>query len=483
VTFERKIYLAFSMVIVGILPVAIVSFLSIQEVISDEDSLVSIHSRASLLTEQLRYMNSTQSSMVPIFVLSGDDRLVDSFDKRQMEFNQVAEELSDLVTDQTVKNKISDIVRLSTAQHAVAKPGIQMRKNGFSVEEVHDYFAKSSRPISLKLNALLKNLAETESRELQDAKSRTAQTVQHTMRALIFLSIFSAIALATIGRLLVKVMIQRRAFDKTQAELMEHEQRLSQARKETVEVVAHDLKNPLGSIKMSLEILKNSPSISQLSIELREVLNIVDRSTHSMENLITNLLDHSKIESGNLILEDEACDLADLLEQQALLFAPHAVKKRISLELEVPNDAVVVQCDALRIEQVISNLLGNALKFTPEGGRVRIKFETSGERAIVAVEDNGPGLKPHEIPRLFDRFWQARATAHHGTGLGLAITKAIVEAHQGAISVEVGPGGGSRFVFWVPIRRQNSTGKTPQAAAKLKQDTRSDEPPTTDVTA
>lgn len=482
-SFERKVYLAFSMVIVGILPIAIMTFLSIQEVITDEDSLVSIHSRASILTEQMRYMNSNQSTMLPVFVLSGDDRLVENFEKRQLEFNQVARELSDLVTDPTTKNKITDIVKLSNVQHAVAKPGIQMRKNGFSVDEVHDYFAKRSRPIAVKLNGQLKDLTDTESRELQSAKELTAKTIQRTMRALIFLSIFSVLALAVIGRLLVKVMIQKRAYDRTQAELIEREQRLSSARKETVEVVAHDLKNPLGTIKMSLEILRDDVAASQLSPDLRELLAIVDRSARSMENLITNLLDHSKIEAGKLAINDEPCDLANLLEQQAQSFARHALKKRILLDLEVPIDPIMVRCDAFRIEQVVSNLLGNALKFTPEGGRIRIRFETSGERAIISVEDTGPGIKPDEIPRLFDRFWQARATAHHGTGLGLAISKAIVDAHQGAISVENRSAGGSRFLFWLPLHRQNSTGKLPQAPAKMMTEAHDNKPPTDFVSA
>lgn len=482
-SFERKVYFAFSMIIVGILPVAIAAFISIQEVISEEDSLVSIHSRASLLTEQLRYMNSTQSSMIPVFVLSGDDRLIDNFEKRQIEFNKTASELAEVVNDPTVRNKIADIVRLADAQHAVAKPGIQMRKNGFSVDEVHDYFATSSRPITIKLNALLKDLAATESRELQVAKSLTARTVQHTMRALMLLSIFAVLALAIIGRLLVKVMTQKRAFDQTQRNLIEHEQRLSRARKETVEIVAHDLKNPLGTIKLSLELLKASPSFAKLPSELQEVLTIVDRSANSMQSLITNLLDHSKIEAGTLVINDEPCDLANLLEQQAQSLAAHAVKKRISLDLEVPNQPVIVHCDALRIEQVISNLVGNALKFAPEGGHVRLRFETSNDRAIVTVDDNGPGLKPEEIAHLFDRFWQARATAHQGTGLGLAISKSIVEAHQGAMSVESRPGGGSRFVFWVPIQRKNSTGRRPHDPPRMKEDSKGAELTANDATA
>ena len=344
-------------------------------------------------------------------------------------------------------------------------------------------FAKRSRPITVKLNGELKDLADTESRELQSAKAQTAKTVQRTMRALIFLSIFSTLALAVIGRLLVKVMVQKRAYDRTQTELIEREQRLSSARKETVEVVAHDLKNPLGTIKMSLEILRNDVATSQLSPDLRELLAILDRSARSMENLITNLLDHSKIEAGKLAINEEPCDLANLLEQQAQSFTAHALKKRILLDLEVPVDPVMVHCDAFRIEQVVSNLVGNALKFTPEGGRIRIRFETSGERAIISVEDTGPGLKPDEIPRLFDRFWQARETAHHGTGLGLAISKAIVDAHQGAISVENRPTGGSRFLFWLPFHRQNSTGKLPHDPSKMKSETRGNAPPTDFVSA
>ena len=142
---------------------------------------------------------------------------------------------------------------------------------------------------------------------------------------------------------------------------------------------------------------------------------------------------------------------ADRLAEEAIeLLAPVAASASVALQLQVEPELGAVWADESRIVQVLVNLIGNALKFTPEGGEVRVTAERTVTGVLFAVTDNGPGIAPDQLTHVFDRFWQARSTDRSGAGLGLAIAKGIVEAHGGKLTVASEVGAGSTFIFTVP---------------------------------
>ena len=165
------------------------------------------------------------------------------------------------------------------------------------------------------MQSLLKRLVAKESDDLTQAKRHVASTAKLMMTSLLILSLFALALFLVIGRLMANMMKQKRDYDEAQLTLLKQEQRMSQARKEVVEVVAHDLKNPLATIKMSLDLMLEDVASGTNAADLKEGVLIAQRSTDAMERLIKGILDHAKIESGQLVLEKKEINLATVIEE------------------------------------------------------------------------------------------------------------------------------------------------------------------------
>jgi signal transduction histidine kinase len=221
------------------------------------------------------------------------------------------------------------------------------------------------------------------------------------------------------------------------------------AREDVLAVVSHDLRNPLTAIKMSVELgLKtvNNPEAAKRALES------ISRAADRMNGLITDLLEQEKIRAGKLTVSPSRQELRSLMSEVTEVGSLLAIKKSIefSASIGAGSKETTLFCDRPRILQVFSNLIGNAVKFTNEKGKVTIQAIPSEEKIEFIVQDTGPGIKSDDLSKVFDRYWQAQHTAKQGTGLGLAISKGIVEAHHGKIWAESEPGQGSAFHFTIP---------------------------------
>jgi signal transduction histidine kinase len=245
---------------------------------------------------------------------------------------------------------------------------------------------------------------------------------------------------------------RRAALAVDHALLYQAAERAGRARAEMVAVVSHDLKNPLATIQMAvsflLEDLVPDDAVHQLQ---RDQLHAIHRSAERMYRLIHDLLDVAAIEAKQLAVARSPLAVDVLVTDALELLRPLAAAKRIALVAEVSSGLPPVAADRERVLQVFSNLGGNAVKFTPENGRVEIRVTRRDAAMEFAVRDTGPGIASEDLPHLFDRFWQANKTARAGVGLGLAIAKGIIEAHGGDIHVESEPGRGSCFTFTLPV--------------------------------
>ncbi|MFL5351399.1 PAS domain S-box protein [Archangium sp.] len=231
------------------------------------------------------------------------------------------------------------------------------------------------------------------------------------------------------------------------ARLYHASQRATRARDEVLAIVSHDLRNPLSTISMSGKLLleKTPPEKTRE----RRQLQAIQRSAERMNRLIQDLLDVARMEAGHLSVERRREEVAPLMHDALELQRTLAEEKGIHLEESVQGALPAVSVDRERILQVLQNLMGNALRFTPEGGRISLKAWRVGQEVHLSVTDTGPGIAQESLPHLFEPFWQERRT--EGAGLGLAIVKGIVEAHGGRIWVESQLGQGTTFVFTVPI--------------------------------
>lgn len=241
----------------------------------------------------------------------------------------------------------------------------------------------------------------------------------------------------------------RRQYEKEQAARREAELAVK-SREELVEIVSHDLRNPLTSLQMNCRLVDRL--LPKEDVKIRDLNERMLRSVKVMNNLIEDILSVTKLESGKVDLEITTGDLRETIRAGIELLLPIATEKRISLEFIETNKTCKAKYDDGRILQVLSNLIGNSLKFTPENGRITVEIQKCGpEFATVIVSDTGHGIPKDHLPHVFDRFWQANQAKKMGTGLGLAIVKEIIKGHGGEISVESEPGQGTQFIFKLPM--------------------------------
>jgi PAS domain S-box-containing protein len=243
---------------------------------------------------------------------------------------------------------------------------------------------------------------------------------------------------------------RRAALAVENARLFDEAQLATKARDDMLAVVAHDLRNPLNTIFMSSQLLLEIVSKTEHPTEHRQIA-IVQRAADRMNRLIQDLLEVKRIESGNLGLEKRSVAAAAVVSDAIEILRPIANASSLRLESDVSPDLPPIRVDPPRIQQVLSNLVGNAIKFTPAGGEIVLRATPAEREACFVVADNGPGIPPDALPHIFGRFWQGKSSDRRGIGLGLAIAKGIVEAHGGRIWVESQVGAGSSFFFTVPL--------------------------------
>lgn len=220
----------------------------------------------------------------------------------------------------------------------------------------------------------------------------------------------------------------------------------NQQRLLSLSAVAHDLRNPLGAIQMSLELLSHPLAAEQNS----QLMAALRRQVQRMRNLIEDLLDSTRIQSGQLSLNKTLTDLGTIIRDSVVLFGTESAKHRIGLTL--PDDDIQMLGDPTRLTQVFNNLIGNAIKYSPAGGEINVSLKREGDSVLVSVADHGLGIDEKDLETIFEPFRRSHSgTGIPGLGLGLSITKKIIEAHNGSLSVSSEKGQGSRFTIELPL--------------------------------
>ena len=261
---------------------------------------------------------------------------------------------------------------------------------------------------------------------------------------------------------LAQEIARRAAIAVENARLYRAAQRAVQARDDVLGVVVHDLRNPLGTILMSVDLLRHG----DLERE-RRATDAIERSATRMNRLIQDLLEVARAEAGVLTMEQANLSAAAVLSEAVQAQTEHASSRSLELRLDLAEGLPQLWADRDCLLQVFENLIGNALKFTEPGGFIIVGAAPREREVVFWVSDTGAGIADADQPHVFDRFWQGRRGRRHGAGLGLPIAKRIVEAHGGRIWFESSPGRGSTFSFTIPTAHRPEAWRSGAAAPRF----------------
>jgi signal transduction histidine kinase len=249
---------------------------------------------------------------------------------------------------------------------------------------------------------------------------------------------------------LLEDVAQRTALGADNARLYQQARQASRARDDTLAAISHDLRNGLNTVLTAVGLLLRSLPPDDERRKDRRHVEAIRRSAERMNRLIADLLDVASIESGRLFVEPRRERVRAIITDAVEACRDQLREKTLSVQESVGADEIDAVCDRERVLQVLGNILGNAIKFTPEGGTVQVSAEPLDDEVLFTVRDTGVGVSPKQLPHVFDRFWQATPKARLGSGLGLTIAKGVVEALGGRIWVESRPGEGTAFFFTLP---------------------------------
>jgi NtrC-family two-component system sensor histidine kinase KinB len=226
---------------------------------------------------------------------------------------------------------------------------------------------------------------------------------------------------------------------------------LDRLKSEFVMTTSHELRTPLTSIGMSIALLRET-ALNKLDTKEQQLLSAAHEDLQRLRVLVNNLLDLSRIEAGKMEMDFSSRPVSPLLERVVESFKVQADQKGVALSFNVPEGLPHVKGDANQISWVLTNLVSNALHFTPRGGNIQLTAEAFGPFIQISVRETGPGIPNEYQSKIFDKFVQVKShNVLGGSGLGLAICKEIVRAHGGTIWVDSVPGAGSTFTFTVPL--------------------------------
>lgn len=438
--FRRQVVTGHAALVAVVLFIGAVATLALRTATSRLERVAQNVASDMIAVEQLRYRAEQVVATSRGFMLSGDPQMLASFEEAAA---RVDESLSDI--DQRrddLSNEVAELDAAAKAYITSAKQAAQARSEVDDVRELLPQFERTLRSKRERFEQALNAFAAQE-RASFDQATRESRRLATEDQAVVTGATMAAAALAvalawlSIRRLSSQYAQQRAA--------TEAARQATEARDEILAVVSHDLRNPLTTITMAAHVLTDTvedPAIRRHAARMR---NAATR----MDHLIEQLLDVTKLEHGKLELARVRCDVPQLLDTMASLFEARAVEQGVELQVE-PAPAAV-DADRERAIQILSNLVGNALKFTPHGGRIRVVATPEAGFVRFEVIDNGSGIAPDIQPHLFERYVQGKSRGRGSLGLGLYICKQLVLAHGGDIGVQSTPGEGSTFWFTLPI--------------------------------
>ena len=374
------------------------------------------------------------------YLLSPNSASQDDLEKARSEFQKALEDIAVLVADNPDQEQ-----RLANIGESFIAGGfetlVQQRARGTIPADAMQQLREYNQKVSAALDAFI----ATENHLREQRFTHQRRLTQAIVFSVLAFSALAAVVLSFWGW---------RQIDQTShqfATALALAEQANRAKDTFLATISHDLRNPLNSIMLLTGVLLSD---SDLPEKAQQRVKGIDRAARNQAQLIDDLLDVSRIESGRLRLDVQATDLAEVVKAGVDSMRTAAEAKSIALTEVIDPSISLIAGDPRRLEQVVWNLVSNAIKFTPKGGKVQVRLERINSHVELIVADDGLGIAPASLPFIFDRFWQepGMVQAKPGVGLGLSIVKELVALHGGSVAVHSeGPGRGSTFTVRLPL--------------------------------
>jgi signal transduction histidine kinase len=427
--------------------------MKLRQTVASNAAVMSEDAGALIGVERLRNIAESQVSNSRAYFLLGSKSILD---RQKSEKDKFASELITYEKKYSLV-KVGEIVKRIQALE-VQEGEIFDQAQGFRNKQteskiVGQFYQSKTLPILDQLNQNFDEIVKLHNAELDHAGNRARQAGLEAQAQIPkgmsrFIAALTALFLAM--TLLILRMIRRRsAHLRERDRLYEEAKNAVLARDEVIAAASQDFKEPLAAISEMSETLKKSQSSEEVSNQVE----LIKSTIVEIEGHISNIYDQKRADMGTLNLRLDQLAIADVLEDAQIMLKPLAKHRDVGLQFDSVNQSVLAFVDRERVMRVLSNLIGNAIKFSRKHSKVLIKVRSDQQFVTISIADSGPGIPDSQVAGLFDNFWQASRSADQGAGVGLAVVKTIIEAHGGTIKVDSNLGQGSTFTFSLPRRR------------------------------
>jgi signal transduction histidine kinase len=441
--FEMKARIGYASVLVLLACGMVLSIQRLASLTNEQTASLRADEREITLVERLRWNSELIVSSGRGYLLSADARLLAKIETAARQFDENVHALRTKHLNEAALALVGDVEAAAGAFRGVQEELLTARRTANDPGALVQRFEQELLPLRAALDRSLDRLVER-----KEIAMRAAYERARARRDSLALRLYGLVGLLVLIGLVLTHYLSRalgRAYRKERDALAASHRAIA-ARDEIMGVVAHDLRNPLGAIMMKAELLATSGDLEKVRQQAESIRNVAKR----MEHLIASMLDVATLEAGRFTVRTEPCPVAPLVRDVTEMFVAQAASKQVTLDRQLHDRELWVHADRERVIQVLSNLVGNAVKFTPSGGIVAVDVRDEQGVAHFTVSDTGPGIRADDADHVFDRFWKRETGGKKGTGLGLFIAKGIVDAHDGRIWVESAPGKGTRFHFTLP---------------------------------
>lgn len=427
---------AFGTVVILMTAVGTTSLTLISRIKQSNNEIVSGFAQDLVLAGRLRAYSESYVASGRGYILTMDGKYLDKMADANKGFDDTIERLKAAGNSVADLNFVSAIERADHDYHFALRRVIQERQSGTPFRMLSAQIEEQTQPLRDALENSIVNYNIYRKSLLAKAAQDNAAAADGDLK---FITLFLVLAVC-VGTLMTALISKR--FKRLTGRLSD----AIVAREEIVKVVSHDLKNPMAVIDLNVQLLRRMP----LDEKTERRVQAVDRALQRMKSLTFGLLDLSKIRAGNFVLVKKM-NFPSMVAQEAFdLLEPLAVQRGISFKMKLGASLSPLLFDYERIMQVLSNLVGNAIKYTPRGGEIALSVSETAEGVVFSLHNTGTFIAPDKAEKVFQPYWTGDASGKYNMGLGLAIAKGIVEAHGGQISILSSESEGTRFEFDIP---------------------------------